>query len=145
MNAFDVAGLRYLQLQMLLTVESSEMRSRHRCVGSDTWYGANNSPALGAALSRVERLFPKPAPCWHCSEAGLELVRAPLAKAEGFFAARSSEGISNSPNQHWFLPLAEGDTCSAFRYEHTECFPAALWAGRTQHVLWCWLYSWVPS
>lgn len=57
MNAFDVARLRYLQLQMLLTVESSEMRTHHKCVGSDTRYGANNSPAFSAALNHVEQLF----------------------------------------------------------------------------------------
>lgn len=92
MNAFDVAGLHYLQLQMLFTVESSEMRMHHKCVGSGTQYGTNSSPAFSAGFISRGTSFPqaakaalKPVPFRHCSKARLELMRAPLAKAEGFF------------------------------------------------------------
>lgn len=51
MNAFDVAGLCYLQLQMLLTAESSEMQTDHICTETDTWVQlSNNLPTLNVGF-----------------------------------------------------------------------------------------------
>lgn len=51
MNAFDVAGLCYLQLQMLLTAESSEMQTDHICTETDTWVQLSiNLPTLNVGF-----------------------------------------------------------------------------------------------